>query len=76
MMEEANNKFNANARLFSKDQVSKILQELDIPLETSPKKPLIPVAKAEVPETPARLPQGDVADILRQNFIQEDTPQE
>jgi hypothetical protein len=75
MIEEANNKFNANARLFSKDQAKKILQELDIELEPSQKKTPKSTVQPAKQETPTRLPQGDVEDILRQNFIQDELNQ-
>ena len=62
-------KFNANARLFNKDQLSKLLTELDIPVAAE--KP----AKKVVPKEPVqtvRQPQGSVEDILKQNFIAEE----
>lgn len=71
MINESNNKFNSNARLFSKDQISKILQELDIKTET-PQKNVKSVPQTKQTNAPTRLPQGDVEDILRQNFIQDD----
>lgn len=70
MVDEINNKFNTNARLFNKDQLNKLLSELDIKLE--PKKKTVKPLEKKKPESPVRLPQGDIEDILRQNFIQED----
>lgn len=74
MLDEVNNKFNTNARLFNKDQLSKLLSELDINPE--PKKKNKQSVEKSQTEEPARLPQGDVSDILRQNFIQEDNFQD
>jgi hypothetical protein len=76
MAEEVNNKFNTNARLFSKDQLQKILEELDIKPEAAKKPQVKPTVKSATPDAPSRLPQGDVEDILRQNFIEDDPPQE
>ena len=62
------NKFNANARLFNKDQIDKLLSELDIKTEAPKKKTVV-----EKPQPhPERQPQGAVEDILRQNFIEDE----
>ena len=64
-------KFNSNARLFNKDQLGKLLSELDIPVaKEKPIKKAVPLEKT--PVNNLRQPQGSVEDILRGNFIEDE----
>lgn len=65
-------KFNTNARLFNKDQLNKLLSELDIPVNKT--KPVKKKISLEEKKTAAnvRQPQGSVEDILRGNFIEDE----
>lgn len=64
-------KFNSNARLFNKDQLGKLLSELDIPaVKAKPAKKIALVEKT--PANNLRQPQGSVEDILRGNFIEDE----
>lgn len=75
MVEEANNNFNTNARLFNKQQLDKLLTELNVePAKKNTKQKSTQTIKQE-PGTPRNMRQsvGSVEEILRTNFIEEDS---
>lgn len=75
MVEEANNNFNTNARLFNKQQLDKLLTELNVePVKKNTKQQSTQTVKQE-PDTPKNMRQsvGSVEEILRTNFIEEDS---
>jgi hypothetical protein len=59
-----NNKFNENIQIFNQEQLSKILNELDL----DPQK-VAQVKKTAPPKNLPPDPSQSAADILKQNFI-------
>ena len=73
-MEPANNqnskRINPSAAIFNKEQIDKILQELDLKVEAKNNK-----KSSSVPQNPQQAtitdPAKSVGDILKENFLEE-----